>query len=56
MLDYSHLPLEVLRSAAGFYIGRFCQEVGPIERVSARYWKTKEEAEAALKSGNWPTR
>jgi hypothetical protein len=42
------LPLEVLQSAAGFYIGHFCPTDGPHDRVSPCYWATREEAEAVL--------
>lgn len=48
------LPVEVLVSAAGYYLGTFDAENGPCSRESDRYWGTREEAEAALQSGNWP--
>ncbi|MBQ0703178.1 hypothetical protein J7S67_18070 [Acinetobacter baumannii] len=44
------LKLEVLKSAAGFYIGTFdydSDNYGPVSRVS-EYFKTSEEAEYAL--------
>lgn len=44
------LPLKVLRSAAGYYLGTFDDEEGPISRESAEYWATEAEAEAALAS------
>lgn len=43
------LKLQVLKSN-NYYIGTFCPECGPYSRESG-YYKTKEEAEAALKSG-----
>jgi non-ribosomal peptide synthetase component E (peptide arylation enzyme) len=41
----------VHRSGAGFYIGTFCN-CGPYSRESG-YFATKEEAQAALESGNY---
>jgi hypothetical protein len=53
-LAYTHcgtrLPLQVLRSAAGYYIGT-CDDEGPVSRESAEYWGSREEAEAALAAG-----
>lgn len=49
-------PIEVLRSGAGYYIGQFCPEEGPISRLSEQYWKKEADAQAALKSGNWTKR
>ena len=43
------LPLKVLNSAAGFYLGT-CDEEGPYSRESEEYWRTHDEAEAALDS------
>lgn len=54
--DTSSYPIEVLRSAAGYYIGQCCPEEGPISRLSVRYWENKSDAEAALASGNWAVR
>lgn len=51
----TRLQLEVLRSAAGYYIGTRC-ECGPYSRESAQYWRTREEAKTALRSGNWERR
>jgi hypothetical protein len=48
------LPLQVLRSAAGYYLGTFSEDEGPVSRESDCYWDTQEEAEAALESGVWP--
>jgi hypothetical protein len=47
------LPLQVLQSAAGYYLGTFDEE-GPCSRESDCYWATRAEAEAALTSGEWP--
>jgi len=49
------LPLEVLQSAAGFYIGTF-NEDGPISRESVEYFPTREVAEVALTEGSWTQR
>lgn len=49
------LPLLVLQSAAGFYIGT-CDEDGPVSRESSEYFKTREAAERALASGDWSQR
>lgn len=48
------LPLEVLESNAGFYLGT-CLE-GPFTRESAEYFPTRGEAETALKDGTWTQR
>lgn len=45
------LPLTVLRSAAGYYIGTY--DDGPCSRESNEYFRTKEIARAALASGKW---
>jgi hypothetical protein len=48
--------LQVLNSAAGYYLGTL-DEVGmPYSRESETYWQTREEAEAALESGDWEQR
>jgi hypothetical protein len=46
------LPLQVLKSQAGFYIGTFDEE-GPCSRESFEYFPTKEAAFAALETGEW---
>jgi hypothetical protein len=51
------LPLQVLKSAAGFYIGTTEAEGdlegAPNTRESDRYWQKAIEAQAALDSGDW---
>jgi len=42
------LPLEVLKSAAGYYIGTLDEAGAPYSRESEEYWQTFEEAERAL--------
>lgn len=49
------LVYEVLSSAAGFYIGRL-EDGMPYSRDSKEYWRTLEEAEKALATGEWTRR
>lgn len=44
------LDIQVLCSAAGYYIGFFCPECGPYSRESG-YFRSHEEAKTALNSG-----
>jgi hypothetical protein len=44
------LPLEVMQSARGFYLGT-SQDGMPYSRESAEYWPTHELAEKALDAG-----
>jgi len=46
------LPLQVLRSAAGYYIGT-ASEDGPCSRESSQYYRYHLDACNALQSGNW---
>jgi hypothetical protein len=41
------IPLGVCRSAAGFYIGYFCNACGPYDRVSG-YYDMEEGAASVL--------
>lgn len=50
------LPLRVLQSPAGFYLGTACAEEGPVSRESVEYWATCEAAVRALGSGEWTQR
>lgn len=52
------LPIEVLKSAAGFYLGTFVHNDdydsgGPFSRESMEYWPTRELAQEALDTGDW---
>ena len=47
------LPLQVLQSRAGYYIGTFDEEAGPCSRESVEYWRDEEEAKRALVDGTW---
>jgi hypothetical protein len=46
------LPLQVLVSAAGYYIGTEDDE-GPVSRESLEYWLSREQAEKAFEDGDW---
>ena len=41
------IDLQVLSSAAGYYIGFFCPECGPYSRESG-YFRSRDEAETVL--------
>lgn len=47
-----YLPLEVLHSAAGQYIGTRDSE-GPVSRESCEYFRSSAAAEQALARGGW---
>ncbi|PBK03676.1 hypothetical protein CNQ84_13965 [Pseudomonas abyssi] len=49
-----HLPLEVLCSGAGYYIGTRDAE-GPVSRES-EYFPTSAEAQRAFDEGSWTQR
>lgn len=44
------LPLKVLPSPVGYYLGTLDHDGAPYSRESEEYWKTREDAEVALKS------
>ena len=46
------LPLQVLRSAAGHYIGTRDTE-GPVSRESREYFRSYAAAQRALERGGW---
>lgn len=50
-----HLPLQVLRSAAGHYIGTQDDE-GPVSRESVEYFPTHLAAQRALDTHAWTQR
>ncbi|CAM3542804.1 conserved hypothetical protein [Xenorhabdus nematophila ATCC 19061] len=56
-LQYCHkqLPLIVLRRRAGFYIGTIDEGI-PCSRESVEYFARREQAEFALKQGQWTQR
>lgn len=47
-----NLEIEVMRSAAGYYIGT-CSEDGPCSRESVEYYRKEGDAAAALTNGTW---
>jgi hypothetical protein len=49
------LPLQVLRSAAGYYLGTADDE-GPCSRESVEYWPAEGLAQSALAQGHWTQR
>lgn len=49
------LEVQVLQSAAGFYIGT-CSDDGPFTRESVEYFRTRDLAATALESGSWTQR
>lgn len=49
-----HIPIQVLRSGAGFYIGTF--EDGPVSRESMEYYPSESSAIEALLKGTWTQR
>ncbi|HFT8627800.1 TPA: hypothetical protein ACGSTE_005328 [Pseudomonas aeruginosa] len=49
------LPLQVLMSNAGFYIGTLDEE-GPASRESVEYYPSRELAQQALDHGTWTQR
>lgn len=46
------LPAQVLYSAAGYYIGTYCECTGPYSRESG-YYLTHEAAQEALNKGTF---
>ena len=48
------LPLQVLQSQAGYYIGTFDPEgCGPVSRESCEYWRKESDAQLALSQRTW---
>lgn len=50
------LPLQICRSAAGFYIGTLDTEGLPVSRESAVYWRKPAAAAEAFRKGRWTQR
>ena len=46
------LPLQVLKSNAGHYIGT-ADDDGPCSRESVEYYRTEANAQQALDTGSW---
>ncbi|WP_025297179.1 hypothetical protein [Chania multitudinisentens] len=49
------LPLQVLRSRNGFYLGT-TEDGMPFSRESQEYWRSRGEADKALLAGTWHQR
>jgi hypothetical protein len=49
-------PVEVCKSAAGYYIGTRDAEGMPFTRESEEYWGKPDQAATALKKGRWTQR
>jgi hypothetical protein len=51
------IPVDVHRSAAGYYLGTVDPGDGsPVSRESLEYWPTEEAARRALETGEWTQR
>lgn len=50
------LALQVLHSAAGFYLGTLDTDGTPYSRESLEYWSYEHLAQDALDTGNWTQR
>jgi hypothetical protein len=50
------LPVRVLKSAAGYYLGALGSDGAPYSRESAEYWKAPLDATVALELGQWNAR
>jgi hypothetical protein len=50
------LPLQVRKSAAGFYVGTREENGEPFSRESQEYWPTRQKAERALTLRIWSQR
>lgn len=50
------LPIEVLHSAAGYYIGQWCSGDGPYSRLSEEYYSSFSKAKHALDENNFTMR
>jgi hypothetical protein len=53
---FDHLELRVCQSAAGYYVGTWCPEEGPVSRESREYYLTQAEAQAALDQNTFTQR
>jgi hypothetical protein len=50
------VPLVVLRSAAGYFIGAEDEDGSPLSRDSVEYYRAQEEATRALEEGSFTQR
>ena len=49
------LPLQVMKSQAGYYIGT-CSDDGPCSRESVEYYRKEGDASTALANSTWTQR
>jgi hypothetical protein len=52
----SNISLQVLKSAAGYYIGKTDSQGFPYSRNSVEYWGKQSDAQIALDTGNFTYR
>ena len=50
------LPIRVLSSRAGYYIGTFSETHGAVSKESVEYYPTQRLAEEAFRKGTWTQR
>ena len=50
------LPIRVLHSRAGYYIGTFSETHGAVSRESKECYPTQQLAEEAFRKGTWTQR
>lgn len=49
------MPIRVCMSGAGYYIGQYCDQCGPYNRLSY-YYRTRKEAQQELDANTWKHR
>ena len=49
------LPIQVMKSQAGYYIGT-CSDEGPCSRESVEYYRKESDANTALANSSWTQR
>jgi len=54
-IDGQKYLLQILKSAAGFYIGT-ADRGEPVSRESQEYFRTRQAAEKSLSDGSWTQR
>ena len=52
----ANMPVKVCMSGAGFYIGQWCNNCGPWNRLSYDYYPTQEAAQTLLDNDTWKRR
>ncbi len=54
--SHAHLPLEVLGSAMGYYIGTRGRDDIPVSRESLEFYRHYDDAQEAFEKGTWTQR